>query len=165
MTLQCFLVKNVASMWGGREGWAPKRQFTEDPGILPTQMPGGLLTLKTRLLLSVMSPSPPALPSSGVLLEQNSEPSNGSLQPSPTAAERCPQNKGTFLKHQQRPEHSGMRSNSSRCLRWYVRVIYNFEGACTYPHLSHRPSASPLSLEDLWLHRQFSNHHVFKMAS
>lgn len=80
-TLQCFLVKNMARMWGGLEGWAPRRQFTKDPEILPTQMPGGLLTLKMQLLLSLwgtfhLQPCR----AHGVLLRKNSEPCDDSLQ-------------------------------------------------------------------------------------
>lgn len=58
-------VENRARMWGdGRpERWKLKRQFTKDPGILPTQIPRGLLVFRNAdTALSMMNLSPLLLP-------------------------------------------------------------------------------------------------------
>ena len=49
---------------GRPEGWTLKRQFTKDPGVLPTQIPKGLLILRNaNAAVSMMNLSPP-LPTS-----------------------------------------------------------------------------------------------------
>lgn len=51
----------VATMWDGKrlERGKQKRQFTKDPGLLPTQMPRGLLIFRnahTSLYMMNLSP-------------------------------------------------------------------------------------------------------------
>ena len=49
------VMENMARIWDNRrpDGWASKRLFTKDPGVLPTQLPRASSFSKMPVLLSV----------------------------------------------------------------------------------------------------------------